>query len=60
MEVIKKLNKEPGIERMKRIERRIEFNELAKSLNINLRTKSKKTILCIVEYISDGKKLKAY
>ena len=60
MEVIKKLNEEPGIERMKRIERRIEVNELAKSLNINLRTKSKKTILCIVEYISDGKKIKVY
>ena len=50
--MIKKLYKEPGIERLTRS---IELNELAKCLNINLRIESKKTILSIAEYISNGK-----
>ena len=42
---------------MERIARKIEFNELAKYLNMKLIKKSKKTI-SIAEYIKNGKNLK--
>ena len=45
MEVVKKLYEEPGIVRMKRLERRIEYNDLAKCLNTNVRIESKKLFL---------------
>ena len=52
IKVIEKLEQKPGINK---IGRRIELNELAGYLNINLRLKSKNTN---AEYISCGKNLK--
>ena len=43
---------------MERIARKIEFNELAKYLNMKSIKKSKKTILSIAEYIKNGKNLR--
>ena len=46
------LYEQPGIKEIARI---IEFNELDKCLNTNLRIESKKTVPSIAEYISDEK-----
>ena len=55
MKVIENLEEEPRIEN---IARKIEFNELIKRLNTKLIEESKKSILSIAEYITNGKNLK--
>ena len=56
--IIKILEKLYEVSIIKRTAAKTEFNKLAKCLNISLRIQSKKTILNIADYISDGKNLK--